>query len=283
MNVMAKTSTQIALDTRFSDAPTADLSDPNTDLLNTMLTRGACRDFAKEQVAPELINLLCATAMSAPTKSDLQQRDIITLQHPDKRSALAQLVAGQAWIADAPIIMIFCGNNRRQRLLHEWQDVPFANDHLDAFFNATVDAAIALGAFVTAAEAMGLGCCPISAVRNEARAVSELIDLPDHVFPIAGLALGYPKQPATIAKRLPLAVTCHVDAYQEANLRDTVQNYDQTRAAAQPYAVQRSPDRFAAQDRQDIYGWSDDKVRQYSTPERADFGAYIRAQGFKLD
>lgn len=69
------------------------------------------------------------------------------------------------------MIVVFCGNNRRQRLLHAWHGVPFANDHLDAFFNATADADTALGAFVTAAEALGLGCCPISAVRNTARGV----------------------------------------------------------------------------------------------------------------
>jgi hypothetical protein len=31
------------------------------------------------------------------------------------------------------------------------------------------------------------------------------------------------------------------------------------------------------------YGWSEDKARQYAVPERADFGAYVRARGFRLD
>ena len=44
------------------------------------------------------------------------------------------------------MLLIFCGNNRRQRLWHGWRDKPFANDHLDAFFNASVDAGIALTA-----------------------------------------------------------------------------------------------------------------------------------------
>ena len=274
----AQSSPQSALESRFSDAP--HLAKHDSALLSSMLVRGACRDFSDTPIPRDLLDLLCAAAMSAPTKSDLQQRDIIILHDPEKRKRLAHLVPGQAWVAKAPLIAIFCGNNRRQRLLHDWQGVPFANDHLDAFFNATVDAAIALGAFVTAAEAMGLGCCPISAVRNEARAVSDLIGLPDHVLPIAGLALGHPKQPATISKRLPLGVTCHVDTYQETDLRGTVAEYDRTRAIAQPYVTQRSPDRFPPKD---TYGWSDDKTRQYSTPERAEFGAYVRAQGFKLD
>jgi nitroreductase/FMN reductase [NAD(P)H] len=48
---------------------------------------------------------------------------------------------------------------------HTLRDRHFANDHLDAFFNAAVDAAIALSAFVIAAEAEGLGRLSVSAVR----------------------------------------------------------------------------------------------------------------------
>lgn len=63
---------------------------------------------------------------------------------------------------DLPALLFFCGNNRRQRRIHELRNRPFANDHLDAFFNATVDAAIALSAFVLAAEAEGLGHVPLA-------------------------------------------------------------------------------------------------------------------------
>ncbi len=31
------------------------------------------------------------------------------------------------------------------------------------------------------------------------------------------------------------------------------------------------------------YTWSEDKARQYSKPERANFGAFIRAKGFRLN
>jgi len=270
-----------ALSARFSDAPTVPpLDNGGAGTLAAMAARGSCRAFTDAPVPPALLDMLSAVALSAPTKSDLQQRDIIQLRSPEQRRALAALVGGQSWVADAPMIVMFCGNNRRQRLIHDWQDVPFANDHLDAFFNAATDAAIALGAFVTAAEAVGLGCCPISAVRNEAAQVADLLHLPDHVFPFAGLALGYPKDPPKIAMRLPLCVTCHVDTYQEDALQSHVATYDAARAAAQPYGTQRETARFGTAD---PYTWSTDKARQYSAPERADFGAYVRRIGFKLD
>ena len=47
-------------------------------------------------------------------------------------------------------------------------------------------------AFVAAAEAVGLGCCPISVIRNHAEEVGGLLGLPDHLFPVAGLGVGEP-------------------------------------------------------------------------------------------
>ena len=117
---------------------------------------------------PALIETLAAAALSAPTKSDLQQGDIVIVRDPELRNHINALFPDDGWIGTAPAFLVFCANNRRQRLIHEWRGLPFANDHLDAFFNATVDAAIVLATFVIAAERVGLGCCPISAVRDHA-------------------------------------------------------------------------------------------------------------------
>jgi nitroreductase/FMN reductase [NAD(P)H] len=275
-----KESLQAVFNARYADAPSVGPSTADLDALKLMASRGSCRSFQNRPVPADLLEVLCAAALASPTKSDLQQRDIILLQSDRTRYALAALVQGQAWVAEAPVIAVFCGNNRRHRLIHEWHDIPFANDHLDAFFNAVGDAAIALGAFGAAAEAVGLGCCPVSTVRNEAEAVSELLGLPQHVFPFAGLALGYPRQAPVIAKRLPLRVTRHFDRYGEEGLKDAIEAYDIERAKTQPYGQQRATGVYGITD---SYGWSDDKTRQYSKEERADFGAYIRKQGFRLD
>ncbi len=275
---MSDTTLSDLLDARF-DTP-VDASEGLPPLLTSMAARGSCRSFSDAPIDPELIRTLCALALASPTKSDLQQRDIVVLEDEAVRAELDRLVGGQAWVAGAPMIAVFCGNNRRQRLLHAWRDRPFANDHFDAVFNAAVDAGIALSAFVTAAEAAGLGTCPISAVRNEAQAVGDLLHLPDHVFPVAGLAFGHPAAPPEIAMRLPLSVTLHTDRYREDDLHARVDAYDARRAATQPYARQRCVDLYGTDP---AYGWSEDKARQYSLPERAEFGAYIRARGFTLD
>ena len=280
MTTKPKHSLQHIFAQRFRDAPAMGGQETQSALLHSMAARGSCRSFLDTPVPDAVTEILCAAALASPTKSDLQQRDIVLLRSAETRAQLADLVAGQKWVADAPMIAVFCGNNRRQRLLHDWKEIPFANDHLDAFFNAVGDAAIALGAFVTAAEALGLGCCPISAVRNEAAAVSTLLHLPKYVFPFAGLAFGYPAQSPVISKRLPLGTTCHIDRFHDDGLYEDVAHYDADRAETQPYDRQRFTGIFG---QSTSYTWSDDKVRQYSAPERSAFGHYVRAQGFNLD
>lgn len=265
---------------RFGESPPVDASLSALDTLFTMADHRVKRHYTERAVSLDLLRLLCAVALSSPTKSDLQQRDIVILQSPEQRAGITQFFPDDPWMAKAPMFLVFCGNNRRQRQLHEWRGIPFVNDHLDPFFNATVDAAIALGTFVAAAESVGLGCCPISVIRNYAEQVSALLQLPPHVFPVAGLTLGWPANHREISLRLPLAGTVHVDRFDDSQIREQVDAYDRRRYGEQPYRSQRDVARHGESAE---YGWSDDKARQYAKPDRADFGAYVRRRGFKLD
>lgn len=245
--------------------------------------RGSVRTFRPEQIPDHVLRRLCALALCAPTKSDLQQRDIIIIGSPILRAEICTLLAngnlGQKWLQEVPNLLIFCGNNRRQRRIHALRSRRFANDHLDAFFNASVDAAIALASFVVAAEAEGLGVCPVSAVRNHPDRLAQLLSLPEHVFPVAGLAIGYPDELPPRSFRLPLPATVHYNTYADETLDAAIEGYDRRRAADQPYTTQRYVKEFGQSEN---YGWSEDKARQYALPERQDFGAYIERIGFRL-
>ena len=118
-------------------------------------------------------------------------------------------------------------------------------------------------------------------MRNRIATVAELLELPDKVFPVAGLCLGYPAQPGFISMRLPLDATVHIDRYDEAGLPAAVDGYDRRRDARHSlHDRQRAPERFG---QAEFYGWSEDKARQYGVPQRPDFGAFVRKKGFKLD
>jgi len=248
--------------------------------LARLSARGVCRRFLARDVPPELLRLLCACALSAPSKSDLQQGDILILRENDRRGRIADLLPGMPWVREAPVFLVFLANGRRLPQMAAMRGKPFPNDHLDLFFNATVDAAIVLATFLRAAEAVGLGCCPISVIRDRAREVSQLLELPQKVVPIAGMCVGWPAEKGALTPRLPLAATVHHERFDDGKLTAQVDAYDRRRAALRPYRNQRDPARFG---QAEFYGWSEDKARQYAVPQRADFGAFVRAQGFHLD
>ncbi len=253
---------------RFSaelDLP-ADL--PGAESLARMLAHRTHRTYSDKPVGENLLRLLFGCALSAPSKSDLQQADIIWVRDVEKRRAFAELIPSMPWVGAAPVFLVFCGNNRRLRQVSELHDETFPNDHLDAFFNAAVDAGIVLASFVHAAEAAGLGCCPISAVRNHADAVNALLELPEWVFPVAGMCVGYPASEGHVNHRLPLEVTVHTDRFDEDDFQGQLYAYDIRRAAAMPEAER--------------YMWSEAKAKQYSVAQRTDFGDYVRRKGFTL-
>jgi nitroreductase/FMN reductase [NAD(P)H] len=232
----------------------------NLDALAALNERSVCRRYRSDPVPEEVVRLLCATALAAPTKSDLQQATIVRLADPAKRAAVCALLPGSPWLAGAPELLVFCADGWRLRRLFQRHDKNFPNEHLDAFFNATVDAALVLGAFVSAAELAGLGTCPISQIRDHIAKIDRLLALPDWVVPIAGLALGYPEAKEPLSARVSLSATVHTDRYDRDAVERELDAYDTRRGKS----------------------WSADKVRQYSAVWRADFGAFVKAKRFQL-
>jgi len=258
---------QELLDLRFGDIAAVPETLAGNEAIRRLAGRGVVRRFKPEPLPVAVLDTLAAVA------------DILIVEDAAIRARINALLKDQDWLPPCPHLLVFLGNNRRQRQVHAWRGHTFANDHLDAFFNATVDAAIALEAFVAAAEAAGLGCCPISVIRNHAEEVSGLLGLPDHVFPVAGLGVGIPAAPAFVSARLPLGLTVHRDRYTDAT-DERVRAYDKRRNGIFPYRAQRNVARFGAAKE---YGWSEDKARQYAVPEREDFGAYVKRRGFRLE
>jgi len=264
---------------RFGEKLEVDPATAGLDTLALLAGRRVQRRYGPQAVEPALLRLLCACALSAPTKSDLQQADILIVRDRAKHDAIADLLPDMPWVRTAPAFLLFLANGRRVPRIATLRDKPFPNDHLDAFFNATVDAALVLATFVSAANAAGLGCCPISVIRNYSQQVSELLELPERVVPIAGMTVGWPSDQGHVSPRLPLAVTIHEDRYDSDAFEREVNGYDRRRAAIHAFRP-RDPARWGTPA---FYGWSEDKARQYAEPQRGDFGAFVRGKGFRLD
>jgi len=277
---MAETLAEL-IERRFGLPAKAGVGRPAEGTLRTLLEHRVCRHFRPDPVPEESLEIALAAAFSAPSKSDLQQASVVIVRDPGKRAEIASLLPSMPWVAGAPLLMVFCGDNRRIRRIAALRGRPHPNDTLDMFMNAAVDCGLVLQNFVTAAEALGLGCCPLSLIRNHAGRVSELLALPENVFPVAGLAAGFRAEQGRTSMRLPLSVTVHVDRYDDSRCEEELAAYDRRREAREPTepAKQRFADRYGTAT---PYGWSEDKARQYSVPERHDFGTFIRARGFAL-
>jgi nitroreductase/FMN reductase [NAD(P)H] len=267
-----------ALHRRFGETPAVDEALPGLEALARIAGRRVQRRYTDRTVDPALLRLLCACALSAPSKSDLQQADIVILERPEQ-TVIADLIPDQPFIRTAPAFLVFLANGRRLAEISKMRGKPFPNDHLDQFFNAAVDAGIVLATFLAAADAVGLGTCPISVIRDHSPRVSDMLRLPQRVIPVAGMTVGWPSEAGHISPRLSLASTLHQGRYDEGDLAARIDAYDRRRAAIHPYKP-RDPARWGEVA---FYGWSEDKARQYGVPQRAEFGAFVRGKGFCLD
>ena len=245
-----------------------------------ILSRRSIRRYTSDPVPDALLTALLAAAQSAPAKSNLQQYSILVIDDPDRRRRLEELIPKCVWAARAPVFLLFLGDIRRGRRIAEMRGYDHRNDNLDTFMNAAVDAALAMQCLITAAEASGLGCCPISMVRNDPQALAELVGLPDGVFPVAGLSLGWPDETPDVSVRLPPSVVVHRNRYDDGNLDAEIAAYDDRVFAVKPVPPekQRHVDRYGVAERGT---WSENVARQLSLPERDGFRKWLASRGIQ--
>src|ERR1700726_5342998 len=88
------------------------------------------RRYLPRPIEPDLLRLLCACALSAPSKSDLQQCDIVIVTEMAIRAGIVTTIPEMPWIMDAPAFLVFVAKSERLPMLARLHDKPFPNDHL---------------------------------------------------------------------------------------------------------------------------------------------------------
>src|SRR5450432_3433082 len=270
------------IERRFGDGGPSGEGAAATDFIRRILSRKTVRRYSDVVPGDGLLDLLVAAALSSSAKSDFQQASILRVSDPAQRSAIGKLFPAMPWIGVSPVFFVFLGDARRLQRIGQLRDKPVRNGTLEGFFNATVDAALTMQTMILCAESVGLGVCPISVIRNEIDKVAEILGLPDLVFPVAGLCLGYPRSEGHISLRLPRLATAHLDHYDDSTLPQALDDYDLRRNARHgiPREQQRSNAEYGEVS---FYGWSEDKARQAAKAEGAAFPPYLRSHGFTFE
>jgi len=264
---------------RFAEYINVDQEQLANETHRLQLQHRSYRQFLTKTVPEETLRLLFACSLSAPSKSDLQQVSIIHLESSQSRDFIQSALPSMPWIKTAPVLLLFCGDSHRIQSVCKMHKTNFAHSPIDAFLNSATDTAMVLQNFIIAAEAIGLGCCPISAVREITEQLVEFCQMPKGVYPLAGLCIGYPDEEPDISIRLPMSATLHKNTYGIKNLGAKISDYDMRRQEINPYKKQRKIEQYGTSD---TYGWSNDKARQTSKKERLSFDHHIRKQGFDI-
>ena len=253
-----------------------------TPLINSIISRASVRKFSKKNISKELLTLLLTAAQSAPSKSNLQQYSIMVIQNQSLKNEISKLIGDTKWALTAPVFLLFLADIRRNIKITNHKGYNHKNNNVDTFMNGVIDSALSMQSMISASESIGLGICPIRMIRNILEEVKNLCKLPKGVFPIAGLALGWPDEKSPVSIRLPQDVVTHYNTYNEKNLMDKINQYDERVFKVAP--IERNKQRHI-----DIYGvakkgtWSENISRQLSVAERKDFNKWLKNHGFSLE
>jgi nitroreductase len=185
------------------------------------------RKFKPQPVPDALIEEIVRCGQAAASSSNIQATTVIRVRDAGKRERLAELAGGQPYVASAGAFLVFCADLHRAKLVCEGQGGTFDPGMTEHFIIATTDVALAAQNCAVAAESLGLGICYIGGLRNNPQDVADLLQLPQAVYPVFGMCLGYPDQAPELKPRLPLTVVLKEDGYGDPGVLAGIEPYDE--------------------------------------------------------
>lgn len=185
-------------------------------IIESLFERKSVRAFEKRDIGEENRRIILESACQAPTAGNQQLYTIINVTEQSIKDKLAVSCDNQPFIADAPMVLIFCADCKK------WYDA-YTSIGLSPrklakgdLLLAVEDALIAAQNAVVAAESLGLGSCYIGDILENREYHKELLSIPDRVLPIAMLVIGYPTMAAIERKkpeRAPMEHIVHENGY----------------------------------------------------------------------
>jgi nitroreductase len=150
------------------------------DFFQVVEERRSMRKYADQPVEEAKLTRILEAADRAPSGGNLQGYEIYIVRKLETRQALVKAALDQEFLAEAPLVLVFCANPPRSAVKY---------GERGATLYSIQDATIACAYAQLAAKAQDLDTVWVGAF-DEA-AVSEILHLPVEQRPIAMLPIGY--------------------------------------------------------------------------------------------
>lgn len=175
--------------------------------------RRTIRKYTQQPVSDELLNQLIEDASRTQTMGNLQLYSVVVTRAEEKKEMLAPAHFFQPMVTQAPVVLTICADFRRTS---DWCLNRKANpgyDNVLSFLNAATDALLFTQTFCCLAEEKGLGICFLGTTVYQPQAIISALELPELVFPVATLTVGWPAESPSQTDRLPLQAIVHQETY----------------------------------------------------------------------
>lgn len=197
-------------------------------VLSVMKGHRSIRKFKEIELEDELVKKILEAAQYASTSNFIQACTVIRVNNQETRAEIADLAGPQPWVAQCPLFLVFCADLKRAEQACSMHKVEMVKGFTEQFIIATVDVALVAQNTMLAAESLGLGGVYIGGIRNNPEKVCELLDIPDMVYPVFGMCLGFPDEDPGRKPRLPLELVLKTDTYSDTCDDTLLSAYDQT-------------------------------------------------------
>lgn len=246
------------------------------EVIELLMRHRSIRKFTQDPVPDTTVETIIKAAQMASTSSNVQAYSVIAIKDGAKREQLVRLSGNQEYVAECPVFLVWCADLYRLSQAadkHAEDSQGEQSSYADTVENllvATVDTALAAQNAAVAAESLGLGIVYIGGLRTHIAEVSELLDLPELVYPLFGMCIGVPDQAPLSRPRLPLEGVLHTDAYQREKIDQGIESYDQIYTR---YMAERSGGKVSTP-------WSSQMRKRLSEPIRLHMKEFLQSKGF---
>jgi nitroreductase len=169
-------------------------------VIETMLNRKSIRRYRDESPSDEVIESIVRAGQQAPFASQLY-------------SVLLSRKKGNPF--GAPLLFTICLDVHKLELIMARRNWRFVTNDMDVLILGIQDAALMAENMVIAAESLGLGTCFLGAAPHMADQIAEKYGLPERVFPLVQLVMGYPAEDSAPRPRYPVEFVLFEDTYPE--------------------------------------------------------------------